>query len=97
MASQSSKEDCNGSTAQSRFIHTRLKPHFGNGRSKNLVGAIVPSHDPMLTRPNDLGTQQLRLSLMLQIVLQILIEELEVSLPAVHPNDATVREKNRKR
>lgn len=29
---------------------------------------------------------------MLQIILQILIEELEVSLPAVHPNDATVRE-----
>jgi hypothetical protein len=34
---------------------------------------------------------------MLQIVLQVLIEELEVSLPAVHPNDATVREKNRER
>jgi hypothetical protein len=39
------------------------------------------------------GTRQLRLFAMLQIVLQILIEELEVSLPAVHPNDATVREK----
>jgi hypothetical protein len=29
---------------------------------------------------------------MLQIILQILIEELEISLPAVHPNDAPVRE-----
>jgi len=29
---------------------------------------------------------------MLQIILQILVEELEVSLPAVHPNDATVSE-----
>ena len=48
---------------------------------------------PMLTRPNDPGHPHSCAIAMLQIILQILIEELEVSLSAVHPNDATVREK----